>query len=248
VVAPDYAQKLPLQQSLNELATNRALEAIQRTGRALPCKVTAVNPKSLGYSIVTVSFDVQGGPWTLPPLTLPKAESQWLRAPTQVGDFGITVPADTFLGGVSGLGNGVADITVDYGNLSTLVWVPIGSTSFGAAPDPKKAWVNGPNGAVLSDQQNTVSVTCDNTAAQIIITAGSFSLIVDKATGTVQIGGSGTTSGDAIVRQSDLQNALTAMASNILAWANANYAHGTGTAVTGPAAPTPTASQKSYTA
>jgi hypothetical protein len=143
-VADNY-DKLWLQQRLNQHAINRAHEAIQSTGRALPCTVTKV----VG-SIVTVTFDVTG-PWTLPPLTLPKAESQWLRAPTQVGDMGMTVPADTFLGGVSGLGTGVADLLRDYGNMSTLVWVPVASTSFGAVPVANGPWINGPGGAAISD-------------------------------------------------------------------------------------------------
>ena len=107
----DNFAKLWLQSNLNANATNRALQEIERTGQALPCRVTAV-----AGSIVTVSFEVQGGPWTLPPLTLPKLESEWLRAPTQVGDLGLTIPASTYLGGVAGYG-GVADLTVDYGNM-----------------------------------------------------------------------------------------------------------------------------------
>ena len=161
----DNFSKLWLQQNLNAMATNRALAEIERTGQALPCRVTAV-----AGSIVTVTFEVQGGPWTLPPLTLPKAESQWLRAPTQVGDFGLTMPADTYLGGVAGYG-GVADLTVDYGNMSTLVWVPVGSKAFSASPDPNKAWVNGPNGVVLSDTTGAVSVTVDKNMGTVTITA-----------------------------------------------------------------------------
>jgi hypothetical protein len=163
---PDNYEKLPLQQSLNALATRRALAEIERTGEALPCRVTAI-----AGSIVTVSFEVQGGPWTLSPLTLPKAESQWLRAPTQIGDFGITVPADTYLGGISGYG-GVADLTVDYGNMSSLVWVPVGSTTFQASPDPNKPWINGPAGAILGDSTSAVYIDCDVAAGTITFYAG----------------------------------------------------------------------------
>jgi len=170
---PDNYQKLPLQQSLNAMATNRAIAAIERTGKALPCSVIEVNPDGLGYSFVKVKFEVQGGPWTLPPLILPKSESQWLRAPTQKGDFGVTVPADTYLGGVSGYG-GVADLTVQYGNMSTLLWVPIGSQGFGAAPDPDKVWVNGPKGAVLGDTAQAVFIDCDVETGIVTIQAGAL--------------------------------------------------------------------------
>lgn len=150
----DNYDKLWLQTSLNKLAANRALETINSTGRALPCRVTAVSG-----SIVTVAFEVDAGVQTLPPVTMPKAESQWIRTPTQVDDYGMTVPADTYLGGISGLGGGVAKLSQKRGNLSTLVFVPVSAKGFGPAPDANKAWVNGPNGAVLSDTAQTASVT-----------------------------------------------------------------------------------------
>ena len=150
----DNAAKLWLQSALNKLATTRALEQIGRTGRALPCRVVAVSG-----SIVTVAFEVDAGSQTLPEVTMPKNESQWLRAATQVGDFGVTEPADTYLGGISGLGGGTAKLTQQRGNLSTLMFTPCASTAFGAAPDVNKTWVNGPAGAVLSDTAQTASVT-----------------------------------------------------------------------------------------
>ena len=160
---PDDFIKLPLQSSLNRAATARAEEAIQNTGRALPCKVTAVEG-----SIVTVTFEANIpyqqpdgtiAVYQLPPITLAKAESQWMRSPTQVGDFGLTLPADTFLGGISGIGTGVADTGVDYGNLSgtRLVWVPVAALSFASAPSPAQAYVNGPEGVFVSDTAQTAT-------------------------------------------------------------------------------------------
>jgi hypothetical protein len=193
--------KLWVQQNLNALAATRAALAIQQTGRALPCSVLAVNPPDpatgnpLGYGFVHVQFELTvpytkpdgtAGTYTLPPLILAKAESQWLRAPTQVGDFGMTVPADTFLGGISGLGTGVADLGTDYGNLSTLVFVPVAATSFPAAPDPNSAWVNGPNGAVLSDTAQTASVTVAENLVTIV--AGSNTWTFDATGLTLSTG------------------------------------------------------------
>jgi hypothetical protein len=164
------SQKLTVQRDLNALAIGTAQEAIQRTGRCLPCVVTTLNPTGFGYSWVTVAFQVNG-PYTLQPVTLPKAESQWLRAPTQVGDFGIAVPADTALWGVSGAVAGfVPDTTVDYGNLSALVFLPVGSASFGATPDHTKAWVNGPSGAITSDTAQTATTV--HSSNNITHTAG----------------------------------------------------------------------------
>ena len=179
---PDNYDKLPLQSSVNLIAQNRALEAIQSTGRALPCQVTAVTG-----SIVTVAFQVNIpyvkpdstiGYYTLPPLKLPKAESQWLRAPTQVGDLGMTVAADTYLGGISGLGKGTAALGVDYGNLATLVFVPVASVNYGAAPDLAKAWVNGPNGSVVSDTAQTVGIVIDKTLKTVTIYAGTQTIVL----------------------------------------------------------------------
>jgi hypothetical protein len=230
-----------LQPNLNKHAQGQALQAIEQTGRALPCQVTAVDG-----ALVTVKFLVTS-PQTLAPLTLPRAESQWLRAPVQIGDFGFTVPADTYLGQISGQGGGQADTSVDYGNLSTLVFVPVASVNFPATPDPNKAWVNGPNGAELSDADKTVSVTCDKATGQVTITAGGISMIVDKASGTVQIGGSGTGSGDSLMRVSDVQAALNTLATNLKTWANANFQSGTNSAPV-PTVPTVSGSPKTFSA
>jgi hypothetical protein len=180
---PDNYQTLWLQQNLNALATNRALQEIERIGRALPCKVTAVDG-----SIVTVTFEVANAPWTLPPLTLPKAESQWLRAPTQVGDFGLTLPADTFLGGISGLGSGVADLTVDYGNMSALVWVPVGSVNFSDTPNPDKVWANGPKGVRIGDAANTNYIDVDGETGTITVQLGSKTWTFTSAGFTMSTG------------------------------------------------------------
>src|ERR1700740_3746370 len=117
-MAENYG-KLWLQKTSNQLAITRAQQAIRRLGRALPCRVVAVSG-----SIVTVAFEVNAAPWTLPNITIPKAESNWVRMPTQVGDKGYTAPADAYLGGISGLGGGVATLT-QPGNLTALVFTPV---------------------------------------------------------------------------------------------------------------------------
>jgi hypothetical protein len=234
---PDNFQKLPLQQTLNAMAIGRAQQEIQRTGRALPCVVDAVDG-----SIVTVKFEVMGGPWTLPPITIPKAESQWLRAPTQVGDFGMTMPADTYLGGISGLGGGVADLTVDYGNMTTLVWVPVSSSNFGAAPDPDKGWLNGPAGAVLSDTAQTATVTASLNRLELIAgvgTANEVKIIYDgsgnaisavvSAGGKVGLGAlaSSLAANRAVPAQADIQT----LATNIVQQTLVKLASAMGTSI-----------------
>ncbi len=161
----DY-ETLSLQQKLNRAAHNKAVAAIQQTGRALPCSVTAVNG-----SFVTVRFEVQGA-YTLPPLTLPKAEGAWLRSPTQPGDVGLTLPADASLGGISGLGSGVAQLGTNEGNLGTLVWVPVAATGFSAPPRSGIAWANGPHGARIGDSANVAYVDANPDIGTVTIHAG----------------------------------------------------------------------------
>lgn len=173
--------KLWLQQSTNELAINRASQAIRSTGRALPCRVVAVDG-----SIVTVAFEIESLPWTIPQITIPKAESNWIRMPTQVGDLGMTMPADAYLGGVSGLGGGVAKLS-RRGNLSTLVFVPI-SHKDSPPIDQNAAQIEGPNGAIVRNTQGTETrETIDQSGYSL--TRGSNSIVLDDSGITLTFGG-----------------------------------------------------------
>jgi len=160
----DPIEKLWVQDSLNKLAIQRATDMIRQRGLALPCSVKAVNG-----SIVTVSFNVQGG-GALPNVTIPKAESQYIRTPTQVGDVGVTIPADVILASASGIGTALADISRSYGNLSTLMFVPLGNKSFPAVNE-NAAYVAGPQGAVVGMIDGSSTITVDSTG--ITITVGS---------------------------------------------------------------------------
>ncbi|MCA8477411.1 hypothetical protein LGN35_05660 [Burkholderia multivorans] len=186
-MADNYA-KLPLQRSLNRVAIARAAQAIEDTGNALPCRVTKVSG-----AIVTVEFELQGT-WTLPPVTIPKAESSWIRNPTQVGDKGITVPADAYLGGISGLGGGTADFR-RRGNLSALVFLPVSNAGSGP-DDPNAAQVCGPNGMIARTTQGTPSSCVVNqngvtmeyggaslslTAAGIVMSFGGHTITLDAS-------------------------------------------------------------------
>lgn len=166
----DNAERLWLQDSLNQIAISHAAMAIGRLGKALPCRVTAVNG-----SIVTVAFEVTSS-YTLPPITIPKAEGQWIRSPTQVGDLGLTQPSDVYLGGVSGLGGGSATMA-QRANLSALVWVPVAGVAFPGV-NINAAYVAGPEGAVVQTQNGvsvinvgTSGITITNTNGTIVLTA-----------------------------------------------------------------------------
>lgn len=141
-------------------AIARAKEEIFAQGKALPCHVTAVNG-----AIVTVSFDVDSAPYTLPEIAIPKAESPWIRMPTQVGDRGMTVPCDVYLKGASGQGAGTAKLTRGA-NFSDLVFVPISSAN--SAPSTQNAAiVQGPDGAIIQTEDGNTIMTVNSTGVTI---------------------------------------------------------------------------------
>lgn len=185
----DNYTKLWLQKTTNKAAINRAKQVIQQTGRALPCRVVSVNG-----ALVTVAFEVNAAPLTLPNITIPKAESPWVRMPTQVGDKGLTVPSDVFLGGVSGLGSGTATLA-PVGNLAALVFLPV-SNKNSPPIDQNAAQVQGPNGAIIrtttgtesqivTDQNGTTVTYGSNTItinnSEIVLTAGGSSITINSA-------------------------------------------------------------------
>lgn len=147
----DNSQTTPVSKALPEFARRKAADAIQQTGRSLPATVV----KAKG-SIVTVKFEVNSV-FTLPNVTIPLFGPEYIRYPIQPGDKGFVVAADAYLGGMSGLGGGTADLS-QLANLAALVFFPIGNTSFFAV-DPQAAVVYGPNGVVLRDTTNASNLT-----------------------------------------------------------------------------------------
>lgn len=140
----DNSKKTPLGQSLNTFAQKKVADAIQVLGKALPCSVVSVNG-----AIITVKFEINSS-FTLPEVTIPLFGPEYIRYPIKAGDTGMVLPADTYLGGVSGLGGGVADLT-QRGNLSALAFLPLANTEWFSV-DPDAVTIYGPNGVVLMDQ------------------------------------------------------------------------------------------------
>lgn len=164
------AQKTHLARELNQFAAKKALDAIQKLGKALPASIVAVSG-----SIVTVKFELNS-PFTLPQVTMPILGSQWARVPTQIGDKGVVQPADAYLGGMSGLGGGVADLTLP-GNLSALVWMPVGNIDWDPV-DPNVYVIYGPNGAMMRDAGSNGIISVTPTA--ISLTVAGHSIVIDS--------------------------------------------------------------------
>lgn len=146
-----YAQKTPLSRGLTLYVNWMIRKFLDRLAKGRPASVVAVNG-----SIVTVKFEMAGV--TLPQVTMPLAGPEYIRYPTQVGDKGLCVPCDYYLGAMSGLGSGTAD-TTPRGNLSTLVFQPIGNKNWTAPDDTQALVLYGPNGVILRDTGSKSKLT-----------------------------------------------------------------------------------------
>jgi hypothetical protein len=173
-------QKTPAGLSLNRFARNKVLEQISRLGKALPCQVVKV----VGQ-IVQVSFQVQAvsgqAPITIPNVTIPTVGFEYVRMPIQVGAKGMTVAAASYLGGMSGLGGGIAN-TAPQGNLTSLAFLPLGSVSFFSV-NGQVLTMYGPAGVSLFDQAMTTFFNL--TPGQIQMTAGGSSMTLNSSGLTV---------------------------------------------------------------
>jgi hypothetical protein len=148
------------------------LGQLAQLGQALPAKVVAVEG-----SIVTVGFLVST-PYTIQNVTMPIAGPEWARAPTQIGDRGVCIPASVYIGGVSGLGGGQATLT-PRGNLSTLIFFPVGNVNFSATDNPNSYVLYGPDGVILRDSNSQSKFTLTPTQ----ITANAQEVVIFEVGG-----------------------------------------------------------------
>lgn len=173
----DNARKTPLQWSLNDFADIKVGNGIQNLGKGLPCSIVAI----VSSCIVTVQFQV-ASVYNFPQITVPVATSEYVRLPLQVGDLGRVVPSDFYLGGISGLGGGTADL-VRRGNLATLVFEPVSHTQWSSV-DNNAVTLYGPNGCVLRDKSSKTVITV--TPETVTITVPSGKTVKISSGGTVQ--------------------------------------------------------------
>lgn len=153
---PNDAQKLPLSRTLEQYVGRKWTAAQELIGKQLPASVVKV----VSSGIVTVKFELTNIPFTLPQITVPVLGSEYVRLPIQVGMLGWVISADVYLGGVSGLGGGTADLA-PRPNLANLVFSPIGNTNWTAADDANAVVIYGPDGAIIrsTDKSSTLKVT-----------------------------------------------------------------------------------------
>ncbi|HAT3955590.1 TPA: hypothetical protein I9Y43_004236, partial [Kluyvera ascorbata] len=96
-------KKLNFAGNMNSFVDNKIASASQMTGKVLPASVV-----SRSGNMITVQVLLRDTPYVIPHLTVPLFGPEYIRYPMQPGDKGILIPADTYIGGVSGLGGGTA--------------------------------------------------------------------------------------------------------------------------------------------
>lgn len=170
-------QKLSLARNINRFMDQRMEEAFQSAGKVLPASIVGRSG-----NMVTVSFELRDTPYVFPQVTIPLFGPEYIRYPMQPGDKGIVIPADTYLGGVSGQGGGVADLTPPA-NLSALVFLPISNTEWEGV-DGQVLTLYGPEGVTIRDAgSNTTFLLTPQSIA--IATPDSFTVTVGGTTLTL---------------------------------------------------------------
>lgn len=148
--------KTPLALNLPKVVDKGVRDAIRLTGKALPASIKAV----VSSGIVTIQFDVDASPWTLPNITVPVGFPEYIRIPWQIGDKGVVFPADVRLATQAGLGaSTLPKIDATPANLSALTFFPLGSANWTAADDPNSVVVYGPDGVILRNTASTHTIT-----------------------------------------------------------------------------------------
>jgi hypothetical protein len=167
------AQKRPLTRTLNQWATQRISDEIDKRGKALPGTLV-----SLTAGIATVNFQVAGA--NLPAnVQMPLGCSEYTRLPLQPGAPGLCYPADTSIALLAGLGSAPANLRYLQGNLSTLLFMPFGASSWGALADGNTLALYGHAGALLQDSlANNASVSC--TANALTLTFGTHTIVINS--------------------------------------------------------------------
>lgn len=166
-------QKTQFGQFLNEWGKQVAASAIQKMAKSFPATIAKV----VG-NMITVNYEVTG---TLKPpqVTMAALMSRYLRYPLQNGDPGMTVPADYFMGGMTGLGGGVGDQT-QRGNLATSTWHPVSNTGWPAV-DPTQTTITGGPGGLLLRSDEGGGATLLLTTSEISASCAGHTLVINSS-------------------------------------------------------------------
>jgi len=173
-MSQDQHLKQPVYRTLTNGIRGRINDAIQLTGRALPCHVVKV----LG-ALITVQFDISSQ-YTLPTVTVPLFGPEYIRYPIKTGDRGQVIPCDARIDYSSGQTNAIAGIDASTtGNLSAVFFMPLGNKNW-VVVDPTQVTVYAPNGVLIRDT---------GSAAKINLLPGSITISLGSSTWEMTPGG-----------------------------------------------------------
>lgn len=164
------SQRLNFGKSMNQFSDDKIQQAMELAGKILPATIVSRSGK-----MVTVSFSLTNIAFTLPQVTIPLFGPEYIRYPMQPGDKGIAIPADAYIGGMSGQGGGTADLTQPF-NLSALTYLPISNTEWEDV-DGEVLTMYGPEGVTIRDKASNSTFLLTPQSISIA-TPGSFTVTV----------------------------------------------------------------------
>ena len=224
-------KKLNFAGNMNNFAANKIAQAQLMAGKVLPAAVVERNG-----NMVVIQVLLRNVPYVVPHLTVPLFGPEYIRYPMQPGDKGILIPADTYLGGISGLGGGTADLTPPA-NLSALTFLPISNTEWEGV-DPNVLTMYGPEGVTLRDSgsNTTFLLTPDSIT---IVTPEQFKVTVGSTAFTLTGNSWALTGQSGTIQDSDASTSPSIMHTgwkSLLEWANSHrHSNGNGGSDTGTA-------------
>jgi hypothetical protein len=153
--------------------------------------------KVISSAIVEVNFEINEPNITFPKVQVPVAYPEYIRYPIKVGDRGMTVPADVWLGNITGTGATTPPDLTRPQNLAALAFIWLGNKNWSATDDPNALVLYAPNGVILRDTNSNTKIVL--TPSGITITPGG-DITINNGSHNVTITGSGnvtvTGSGD----------------------------------------------------
>lgn len=121
---PSQNQRQRFGRAIITVASNEAASRDNLHSETRPCSIVEIKERG---ALVTVKFEQQG--INLPQQTIPVIMHELCRMPLKVGDTGIALSCNRYLGGISGQGGGVADDRL-IGNLAAYMFVPVSFTEW----------------------------------------------------------------------------------------------------------------------
>ncbi len=152
------SQKLNYSVTDNKVARDQAAGRVHDVSKRLPVSVVSIDKTN---SIITLKFETDGLPYTLPNVTVPLSGPEYIRYPikpqmmmqgmTQPGDFGFVTSADTNIGNMSALGPSTpANFTLPA-NLAPLIFTLMGNANWTPHDDQTALMGYAPTGTIHRD-------------------------------------------------------------------------------------------------